>query len=399
VREQADEGRSSKTWLRRLGAATGSFVIVLAAVLVLGAHAPAIPFAGAFGSFTLGLWPAYLLGALVAGAVIIWRSSRGAYRAVLLALASIALAGLCVASERLIASARANHVHLTGTEVFGRPNNFSRVPADEIVTYAHDLGDDLTVRIYRPLGPAPRSGWPILIYVHGGGWIGGSNAQRGADWRWFAGRGWIVLSVDYSLSNDRRHLWNHSTDQVKCAMAWANINLSARGGDMRRFALVGESAGGNLVLNAGYLASQPGARSICGPVPRPNAVIAEYPGVDLVSAFANSYPWIGIRVRRMVTSYIGGPPSRFPGRYSATASATYLHPAAPPTLLFMAENDHLVPIASLRAFESKARRTGGAVRTVIVPYAEHGFDSAGVGNAIFRQVTLQFLTQNVLGSR
>ena len=52
------------------------------------------------------------------------------------------------------------------------------------------------------------------MHIHGGGWIEGSNQQQSAEWRWYADRGWIVVSVGYSLSSDKRHLWNQVIGQL-----------------------------------------------------------------------------------------------------------------------------------------------------------------------------------------
>jgi acetyl esterase/lipase len=54
----------------------------------------------------------------------------------------------------------------------------------------------------------------------------------------------------------------------------------------------------------------------------------------------------------------------------------------------------MVPPDSMRAFDAKARQAGVQVRTINVPYGEHGFDLTGIGNVIVRQVTEQFLREH-----
>jgi acetyl esterase/lipase len=313
-------------------------------------------------------------------------------------LAALALLTVLCASSvtyRLVALARANGVHVTAVEPFGFSGSLASVPPDEVLVYTHDLGEALSVLIYRPKGLPPHGGWPILMYVHGGGWISQSNTARSSDMRWFANQGLLVLSVNYGLSDKQRHLWDRVTDQVGCALAWTDANIVFRNGDSSRISLIGDSAGGNLVINAGYLANAGKLQSSCGGrVPHVNAVSAIYPGVDLVAIHNNSYPPTSALVRDMVTKYIGGSPEQFPERYAAVASGTKITPAAPPTLLFITENDHLVPVESMRAFDAKARQAGVQLRTVSVPYAEHGFDATGIGNTLVRQVTLQFLKEH-----
>jgi acetyl esterase len=385
--------QSRRKWLRRLALAIGGLLVIISAVFVLGAYAPSIPYVGVFGSVAVPLWPAWFIMFAAVGGALAWWGSHGTVRRVVVGLAMLAALGAIVITGRLTALAWANGVRLTIGHPFGWTGSLATVPADEVATYTHDLGEALNVRIYRPKGHA-KSGSPILMYVHGGGWIGGSAAQRSADMRWFADQRWLVLSVDYSLSSTKRHLWNRVIDQIGCAMAWTAANAVSRGGDARRVAMIGDSAGGNLVLNAAYLANAGKLRSSCGgrifPV---NAVIALYPGVDLAAIYRNRYRPTGPQVNDMVSKYIGGSPEQYPERYAAVASATYIGPAAPPTLMFIGDHDHLVPPQSVWDFSEKARRGGVAMRTIGVPYADHVFDGTGIGNAIVRQLTLRFMTE------
>ena len=54
------------------------------------------------------------------------------------------------------------------------------------------------IRVVRPAGATGMV--PVVIYIHGGGWIQGSAANLGHDMRWFADRGYLVVSVDYRLA-------------------------------------------------------------------------------------------------------------------------------------------------------------------------------------------------------
>lgn len=74
--------------------------------------------------------------------------------------------------------------------------------------------------------------------------------------------------------------------------------------------------------------------------------------------------------------------------------ALHPKPSAPPTLMFISENDHLVPVESMRKFAAQVRQAGIPIHAVSVPYAEHGFEIVGMGNAIVRQVSLQFMRKH-----
>lgn len=372
-----------------------SLIALIGALLVLGAYAPSIPYLGIFGSVALSLFPGWLLlvPALMAGAL--WYLTSGWSRVLLVTPTLLAVIGAAVVLGSLVNLARANGVALTIGDAFGMGGNWRKPTSDETAEYVRDLGDALTVQIYRPSGTPPAGGWPVLMYVHGGGWVEGDNTARSADWRWFADRGWMVVSAGYSLSGDERHLWDRVVPQIGCAMAWTAANVGSRGGNPDRFALIGESAGGNLVLNAAYMAEAGKLTPVCrGNLPPVRAVTAIYPGVDL-SRIASRDPLLRDTLKRMIGGYTGGPFEQYPERFRQVASATHIHESAPPTLVYISENDHLVPSATMHEFVKSARQGGIDVRSVSVPFAEHGFDALGIGNQIVRQTTLTFLNDHI----
>ena len=63
----------------------------------------------------------------------------------------------------------------------------------------HD-GQDLPIDIYRPSPRADGKSAPVFIYIHGGGWGAETLKQRQADFRWFATRGFLVMSFEYPLA-------------------------------------------------------------------------------------------------------------------------------------------------------------------------------------------------------
>jgi acetyl esterase len=394
--EAAAAKGSLKTWGRHALLLLAGVVILAAAALTLGAFVPSIPYVGLFGSAALSVIPAWVAVAAIAAGLAARASARGRTRTFLPGLAAIAAVGALVVIVRLVVVASANDVQLGVGAPFGSGGVLSSSPPDATRVYTRAFDEDLKIHAWRPKGAAPRGGWPIVIYVHGGGWNSGNSVDRGADMRWFADRGWLALSIDYSLSSEKRHMWNEVHGQIGCALAWTNKNGAAWSGDVSRIALFGESAGGNLVLNAGNLAGAGKLVSSCGgEVPNVRAVSAIYPAADIAAVWNNDYAPSGAGVRRMAEQYTGGSPKQFPDRYAATAATTHLGPNAPPTILFISENDHLVPVASMKAYEAASRRAGIETRSIHIPYGEHGFDLIGVGNAIARQATLQFLAKEM----
>ncbi len=97
--------------------------------------------------------------------------------------------------------------------------------------------------IYRPRSrPGP---WPVVFYVHGGGF---SLLSKDTHWLMglaFARHGYLVVNISYRLAP--RHPFPAAVEDVCAAWEWMAAHVEALGGDLGRVAAAGESAGANLV--------------------------------------------------------------------------------------------------------------------------------------------------------
>jgi len=104
------------------------------------------------------------------------------------------------------------------------------------------VADGVSADILIPPGTPP---FPTLIYLHGGGWSIGSPATHGKLARQFCvGSGVVVVNVDYRLAPE--HPFPTPLDDCVAAARWTHANVARWGGDPRRIAIGGDSAGGNL---------------------------------------------------------------------------------------------------------------------------------------------------------
>jgi acetyl esterase len=102
---------------------------------------------------------------------------------------------------------------------------------------------DIALRLYRPAGVASPA--PTLVYYHGGGWTMGDLDTHDSLCRDLAEAGaCVVVSVDYPLGPERR--FPAAVDDVLAATRWLQAQADALGLDAGRFAVGGDSAGGNL---------------------------------------------------------------------------------------------------------------------------------------------------------
>lgn len=117
-------------------------------------------------------------------------------------------------------------------------------------------GDDtLSVNVFAPAGAeatdaAPR---PVLVYIHGGGFVQGSPASPWYDGGAFANVGIVVVTVSYRLGFDGFGLipgadTNRGVRDWIAALEWVQRNVAAFGGDPGDVTIAGQSAGGGAVL-------------------------------------------------------------------------------------------------------------------------------------------------------
>jgi acetyl esterase len=115
-------------------------------------------------------------------------------------------------------------------------------------------------------------------------------------------------------------------------------------------------------------------RSIYGSVPKPRAVVVQYPAVDPVAIYQKGFPIPGFEPQMLVTGYVGGKPEQFPDRIRAISSETYLSREAPPTLVIAPEKDGLVVSESVYTFVDKAKAVGVDIEIVRIPFANHVYN-------------------------
>jgi acetyl esterase len=369
-------------------------LVVPAAVLALGTFMPGLPYVGTAGTWAFPTFAGPFLLAGLAGAMFALGAARLGARRAGRALAVIGLltavgAGIVIARHARIAAAHGVPVNLLATVLPRGAGTGAR--ADETHIYAQADGHPLELDLYRPTG-RPGVLAPVAIYVHGGGWIHGDRTANAATVRWLAGRGYLGVSLDYVLATAEKPTWQTAASQVACALSWVTANATKYGGDPERVFVFGESAGGALALTTSYAAAAGVATSSCGgQMPAVRAVAAQVPALDPVTFYQNPDPIAGAFSRQMVSRYLGGTPMDHPDRARAVSSATYITPKAPPTLLILSNNDHLVPIEGALTFIDRATQAGVPLRILRFPSADHGVGQQyySVVNQTWRQVMQQ----------
>lgn len=112
-------------------------------------------------------------------------------------------------------------------------------------------GDDtLSVNVFTP---DPAASLPVLVYIHGGGYVSGSPASPWYDGAAFARDGVVTVTLSYRLGFDGYGAIegapsNRGVRDQLAALAWVRDEIAAFGGDPERVTIAGQSAGGAAVL-------------------------------------------------------------------------------------------------------------------------------------------------------
>jgi acetyl esterase len=123
-------------------------------------------------------------------------------------------------------------------------------PADVRNVVIEGPGRPLHVRLYAP--PGAKSP-PLVVFLHGGGWVLGTVAEYDALCRQLAaGARCAVACVDYRLAPE--HRFPAALEDCYRAAAWLSVRARVHGIDGARMGVLGESAGGNLAAALTLLA-------------------------------------------------------------------------------------------------------------------------------------------------
>ena len=139
---------------------------------------------------------------------------------------------------------------------------------------AVELRPGLSADIAVPKGNGPH---PVVVYLHGGGWIAGSPKTHRKLGMQFADAGYLTINVDYRLAPE--HPFPAGLEDCIFAVKWAGANAQRYNGNASRLAVGGDSAGGN--LTAATVTSL-AAENYAGP--KPKAALLIYGVFDFPAA-------------------------------------------------------------------------------------------------------------------
>lgn len=161
-----------------------------------------------------------------------------------LAAAALLAVGLAACSQTMGSSTAALTVKPDDVAEAGR-NAPKTVPIGSGLAVDIHAPDDAKTSGLTAFASAPTRLAPVLLYVHGGGWVKGDRGKVYNLPAYAKSRGYVLVSVDYRPL-PRNTIDGQVSDVVK-GIKWTRENIADHGGDPNRIVIMGHSSGSHLV--------------------------------------------------------------------------------------------------------------------------------------------------------
>lgn len=235
---------------------------------------------------------------------------------------------------------------------------------------------------------------PVMIYIHGGGWRGGSkNHFPGWLMSMVATGKLSVVSVEYRFTDIKTH--PAQVNDCLRAIQFVRHNAETWNIDPARIGVTGGSAGGHLsayvalcddaaVSEGGDAIEKLSSRVSCA------VSFAGPTDWDLLSSIKHDHP-----AYRQLIGYKPGTPAKEldAGLVKSVSPISFATKDDPPVMQVHGDNDVIVPIEHARKLHRKLKEIGVHSELVIIPGGNHSV--AGAGDQVSKRAA-EFVTQHLL---
>jgi acetyl esterase/lipase len=233
--------------------------------------------------------------------------------------------------------------------------------------------------VYRPLDDSGRS-MPVVLFIYGGSWNNGRKEDYAFVGHALGSLGFVTVIADYRLVPEA--VFPAFVDDGAAALRWIGGRIAHFGGDAKRIALVGHSAG---AYNAAMLALDRTRLRANGVEP---AAIKAFAGLSGPYDF---YPWDSPVSR----AAFGAWPDP-----AATQPVTFARAGAPPAFLATGDADTTVRPRNTQALAARLRAAGSIIEERIYPGLGHAdtvtaLSVIGRGRAAVLADLQRFLTRQL----
>ena len=232
------------------------------------------------------------------------------------------------------------------------------------LTYKTASNAEQKLDVYTRRGPS--NPVPTVIYIHGGGWVGGSKEASSLAVAPYLEMGFNVVNVEYRLGRIARA--PAAVEDCRCALRWVIRNAETYGFDPKRLIVTGRSAGGHLSLTTGMLPVDAGFDAECISAVKPAvAAIINYYGITDVADLMADKP----NERNWAIAWLGSQRDR---KEIADSVSPIHHVGAnlPPILTIHGDADRIVPYSHAVELHKRLDAAGAKNQLFTIPGGGHG---------------------------
>lgn len=230
---------------------------------------------------------------------------------------------------------------------------------------------------------------PTLMFIHGGGWTGGTKeSSLPALLPWMA-MGWNIVNVEYRLA--RVSPAPAAVEDCLCALRWVAANAEKYHFDVKQIVVTGESAGGHLSLTTGMIPESAGLDRECPGAPLPKvAAIVDWYGITDVNDLLQ-----GPNRKNYAVQWLGSAPDR-EQIAKRVSPLTYVRSGLPPILMIQGDADPTVPYSHSVRLHEALDRAGDPNRLFTISGGKHGHFTPEEQTRAFVAIQ-EFLAKNHIG--
>ena len=211
---------------------------------------------------------------------------------------------------------------------------------------------------------------PFVLWLHGGGWRGGTRADPCPALP-LRDSGFAVVSADYRLSTQAN--WPAQIHDAKAALRWLRAHADSLHLDTARAVAWGTSAGGQLAALLGLTSPADGLEGRVGvdsgvvPPARVRAVVMYHAPTDFLEYHPRRW-----KSGSSISQLLGCPAPECPVRARQASPAAYATTDDPPVLVVHGSIDSTVPVTQAWRMYAALRAADVPAELAILPNAEHG---------------------------
>jgi acetyl esterase/lipase len=207
---------------------------------------------------------------------------------------------------------------------------------------------------------------PIIVWIHGGAWLGGS--KEGCPAIPLVVKGYAVASINYRLS--QHAVFPAQIEDCKAALRWLRANAEKYHLDPKHVGVWGASAGGHLVALLGTTDGVKELEGKGGNLDQSSRVqcVVDWFGPTDFTRMGGSHDDANAPEARL----IGGPVQENKEKAAKANPITYVTRDSAPFLIMHGEEDKVVPINQSELLDEALRKAGVESTFVHIPYNGHG---------------------------